>query len=318
MPVLQSLSTSLTRATQGIRDENVVALRSQQPVRCAEIFDSSDEGEEDDIFACADFGISPFDCDPIASVGGSTYRKPSAAEPMQTSLCELMLRGKHHSAEPIPFPPSQLPPTKLPAPPVVADGALHRACLNACVTPSEIEYLIRQDPAAVTRSIKLTSYKKVYSPILKKTVTKLVMEKYSYPLNLALQARACNQVLEFLVDAGPQVLSMPDGSLQETPISVFLRYHPSNTVLFDKLLLGCPSSAYARDRQDNTLAHVAAREGAHVDMVKHIAILNPDSLRQRNFHGHTPLELAQQRTSMGNDAVATFLMNKQNDPLYRC
>jgi hypothetical protein len=87
-------------------------------------------------------------------------------------------------------------------------------------------------------------------------------------------------------------------------------------VLFDKLLLDCPSAAYARDLHDNTPAHVAAREGAHVDMVRHIAILNPESLRQRNFHGLTPLELAQQRTSLGTDAVATFLMQKQSDPHY--
>jgi hypothetical protein len=46
--------------------------------------------------------------------------------------------------------------------------------------------------------------------------------------------------------------------------------------------------------------------------------MNPGSLSQRNFHGLTPLELAQQRTSLGADAVATFLMERlTGDPAFR-
>lgn len=149
-----------------------------------------------------------------------------------------------------------------------------------------------------------------------KVVQKLTKEPYTYPLNLAIRYKVCNQVLDMLVDAAPQVLTRVDGSLRETPLAVVLKYQPKNVTLFDKLLLDCPSAAMVKDRYDNTITHIGARQGVDVEMVRHMVILHPESLAQRNFHGLTPCELAQQRTSLGTDAVATFLLEKQHDPRY--
>jgi hypothetical protein len=345
MPVLQTLNTSLIQSLQSMCG-SVEGSNAPVAVRSNEIFDEEDEDHNvfdrrgdpdcDDLEVDADFSPLALDAYPSLTPAVRYYedavKKPSlfpgGIEPVQYSLRDwLALRQTQPqsqrrtetdsgTAQPQALSPDLAPQAAPSIRPQPSD-ALHLACCRPRVTPAEIERLLRNDPAAVTRSVALTSYKSVYSPILKQKIKKLVKEAYTYPLNLAIQHGACNQVLEMLADAAPQVLTTFDGSLREAPIFVFLKYHPHNCVLFDKLLLDCPSVAYMKDRHDNTITHVGARQGVSLEMIRHMVILNPESLRQRNFHGRTPLELAQQRTSLGTDAVATYLLEKVHDPKCR-
>ena len=222
-----------------------------------------------------------------------------------TDLIQLNLRGMGHHHSVLERPETHFQP--------LASGfdALHRACCNPKVSCSEIEILIRRDPFAASRSAVLRSVKAVYSPILQRSTNKVVKEPYTYPLNLAIVNKASSQVIELLIDAAPEILATKDGSLQETPLALFLKYHPHDVSTFDKMLLDCPYSSGIKDRQDNTLAHIGARQGVAVEMMRHITILYPDSLTARNFHGLTPIELAQQRTSTSSEAIAQFLWEQQ-------
>lgn len=199
-----------------------------------------------------------------------------------------------------------------PLPPLpIADALLHKACCNPKVSPNDIERLLRIDPTAASRSIVLKSLKRAYNPILRTVTKRVLQETYSFPLNLAIQYRASARVIEMLVDAAPHVLHCTDGSLQETPLAIFLKHHPHNVSTFDKMLLDAPHAASVKDRHHNTLAHIGARQGIAVEMMSHICILYPESLKERNFHGKTPIELAQQHTSSRNEAIASFLWEKQ-------
>lgn len=343
MPVLQTLNTSLIQSLQSIC--SVESSSVPAPVRSNEIFDEDDDDDNEEREEDQDYDDLQLDAD-FTPIAIDAYAPPAPAarhhdeaikkanplygggiEPVRYSLrdwfalrqTQLQRRGEVDGGTP--QPPALSPDSAPRAVPSIRAAqpadALHLACCRPRVTPAEIERLLRNDPAAVSRSVALKTYKSVYSPILKHTVKKLVKEAYTYPLNLAIQHGACNQVLEMLADAAPQVLTAFDGSLREAPIFVFLKYHPHNCVLFDKLLLDCPSAAYMKDRHDNTITHVGARQGVSLEMIRHMVILNPESLRQRNFHGRTPLELAQQRTSLGTDAVATYLLEKVHDSKYR-
>lgn len=137
-------------------------------------------------------------------------------------------------------------------------------------------------------------------------------ETYKYAINIALKHDATPDVLGLLVAAGPDVLTEPDGPNGAGSLSIALAssigvgaagnsYNEderNDTTWTDQvvslLLAANPDSAAIVDRHRNGPMHYAAR-APHVSLktISHIVSAFPEALNQRNFHGQTPLQVAQ-------------------------
>lgn len=210
------------------------------------------------------------------------------------------LRARLHSAQESSQPPQKKIKTQ-------NDAALHRACLQSEILPQQIMKLLKQDPEAATRSIPIFSNKQVVNALTRTTESRVVKEPYTYPLHLAIQAKASFQVIQQLIDAAPQVLLIPDGAMKETPLHVLLKQCPDVT-LVDSILLTQPKCVLMRDRHDNTVLHLACQRGVTQDVLRHLCILFPRALQRINLHGKTPLQLAQRATHKFAEASCNFLM----------
>jgi hypothetical protein len=189
-----------------------------------------------------------------------------------------------------------------------SEPPLHRAC---CSSPSvaEIEKLLKADPNAAGRHATLKSTKLTYDRRIHNVVEKEVFENYHYPLNLAIHYKASAEVLTLLMEAAPEVLLAKDGSQGETSLAVLVKRTPQNLKAIDAMLLLNPKSAMTLDRHSNTCLHSAcsAAAGTSLDVIRHLTIIYPEALTQRNFHGRTPLLVAQSRTATCSDTIVQFL-----------
>lgn len=189
-------------------------------------------------------------------------------------------------------------------------AALHEACRRPNVTVQEISQLLQQDPDAAQRQCILHRQKRAFDPVTKAFQDVCVPEKYRYPLNLAIQYKCSTPVLEALVDAAPSVLSRRDGNQkqQHTPLHVLFRHQPADySAAADMMLLKHPPLADIVDFKLNTPLHQAVESGTDLQTVRHLVLLSPNALLKRNFHGRTPLDLAQRHGAMCSDAVADYL-----------
>ena len=190
-------------------------------------------------------------------------------------------------------------------------SALHEACRRSDVTVQEINQLLRQDPKAAQRPITLMRQRPTFNPFTKAIQNLQIPETYRYPLNLAIQYKCSAAILEALVIAAPSVLKLRDGHQQHqrlTPLHVLFRHQPTDyAATADMMLLKQPPLAEAVDAKLNTPLHQAVECGINLRTVRHLVLLNPNALLKRNFHGRTPLDLAQHRDLVCNDPVADFL-----------
>lgn len=220
------------------------------------------------------------------------------------------------SYSPIPFKPklkSVFQPPVLPLAPLPTPvSPLHQACCRQDVTYIELARLLRQYSMSVEQPAVVETMQKRYIPSKQHMVTMRRAAPFQYPLNLAIHAGVNVRCLRMLIQAAPSVLLKPDGPLRETPLHLLLRRRPLAVKLVNILLLAEPRSAALLDRLRNTPLHTAVRSAAHPTIVRRLLILSPESLLQANFHGKTPLQLAQQ-TSQCSEAVSELLLEQLGD-----
>jgi len=193
--------------------------------------------------------------------------------------------------------------------------ALHRACLNPKVSAFEMDQLLRQHPQAASQSVIIKTNKQVMDPLTCKFVMKQKQEPFTYPLHLAIHNKASHKVIEMLIKAAPSVLCIRDGSQRETPLAVLLKHSP-DVKLVDTMLLLKPKCVFMKDRHDNTAVHVACLWGVSTDVLRHLCILHPKALTQRNFYFKTPFETANERCyNKCSEAMCAFLTEFTEDEL---
>jgi len=196
---------------------------------------------------------------------------------------------------------------------------LHLACCRPGVTVDEVRDILSRDPGAASRPVSLETYRMVYNPVRRVRVKKAVTS-YRYPLNLAIKYGASGDVLGVLVDAAPSVILHKDGAMEETSLSVLIRYSPADVETVYRILtaLGeeCASRLPRADRHHNTCVHVAAtRPGVSVEVLRHLVGAFPETLLAENFHGKSPLDLAREQTVNCSDRVVTYLLIKTTEQL---
>ncbi len=198
--------------------------------------------------------------------------------------------------------------------------ALHHACRQS-PTISALEEILRKDPQAASRSIRLTTTKKVYSIQKGCLEDRTVPEPYRYPLNIAISNKASAEVIERLATAAPEILTSFDGlavGKQEhsnlTSLHILLRHRPDDTSSVDMMLLKRPSVATLVDRHGNTPLHTAVIHSASLKTIHHLNLFNPDHIKRRNGNGCTPLQLAQS-LSFCSQKVVSYLW-KELDSRY--
>jgi hypothetical protein len=189
-------------------------------------------------------------------------------------------------------------------------SALHEVCCRrgSDITVAELEAILDQDPKAASRPILMTKVKKVYNFASGKVESKVVPETYQYPLNLAISNMASPDVLELLVEAAPQVLSLRDN--KSCSLHILLRHKPTDAVSANMMSLKEPKMVSWSDAKWNSALHVAVSCGASVETVRSMTVLYPHALLQPNFHGHIPLELAQKSSSVCSEEVCDYLWNE--------
>ena len=127
-------------------------------------------------------------------------------------------------------------------------------------------------------------------------------EVYKYPINVALKHNAPLEVVQLLAQKAPDVLTLSDGPDQCGSLSIFLQhcqYSSSSTAESNAQIVHClinasRESASALDRHQNTPLHYAVRAAHNLTQValQEIHSAYPTALRQSNFHGRDPVDLA--------------------------
>ena len=163
-------------------------------------------------------------------------------------------------------------------------------------------------------------------------------------IHIALCNNPSVEVIKLLVESSPVPLSIPDcnGML---PLSLALRHFNSTTKkkdmesILDILITAYPQAMVFADKRMNTPLHYicmanpcqtkitrkqsptstvicgvsalslssSSDDQIIMNLAKKVAPLNPSAVHQRNFNGHTPLDLLQSRGGSLNDEMLTFL-----------
>ena len=186
-------------------------------------------------------------------------------------------------------------------------NALHRACCNPNVTVDDLAQILLQDPTSISRKLVISTTRPVYNPGIGEVEQRMLAEPYKYPLNLAIEHSASFDVVEMLMTSDPSVLLENDGVQGECSLLILLKRSPRSCVMLDLLLLQDPRCVMVIDRHQNTALHVACFYGASEEVLRHLCILQRHALWMRNFHGDTPLMVAQNRISVCSDAIVQFL-----------
>jgi len=201
-------------------------------------------------------------------------------------------------------------PEKWATPPKMHPSALHEACQSSHVTLAEVEDILRRDPTAAGRSIRLMApSRQVYNHAARKVEETVLPERYQYPLHLAIRYQASPAVLERLVDAAPHILSTAEDSLH-----ILLRHLPQDERTLQIFLSRNAQAAKWMDPKRNTPLHLAISKGSSLTVIVRLIAANPSALCQHNFMGQRPLELAQQLSVVCPENVADFLEMFEEDP----
>ena len=133
-------------------------------------------------------------------------------------------------------------------------------------------------------------------------------ERFSYPVNIALDNNASFDVLVMLVCAAPSVLTEWDGSNRQCSVSLALTKRPQDTRTLELILTLNPRAVAIPDRRQNLPLHVACQKACPLSVIRQLYGLNPDALQAENVHGETPLMIAQ-RNSKCPENVINFLQS---------
>lgn len=196
---------------------------------------------------------------------------------------------------------------------------LHRVCQQFSQDRFVVKTTLNLDPSAARRraSISATPEKKdlaetrdrfvAFPQRSKRSAPR--KEAFSYPINIALNHGASFDVLAMLVCVAPNVLAQEDGSNRLCSLSLALTKRPQDTRVVELILTINPRAVAAPDRRHNLPLHVACQKGCPLSIVRQLYGLNRDALQAKNFHGETPLTIAQ-RNSKCPENVLNFLQSR--------
>ena len=184
---------------------------------------------------------------------------------------------------------------------------LHEACLGGAA--HAVEASLQQMPQAASQQMTVQTTKKFYNLVANKVEERRVNADYAYSLNLALQTDMDSSMIEKILNSAPEVMSQEDGKMRETSLHVLMKHRPNDVATVDLFLLTNPSCVSITDCRLNTPLHIACSKGASLDVIRHMCILCPEAMTQRNFYGHTPIQLAQRSSSCPED-VSLYLLDQ--------
>jgi hypothetical protein len=228
---------------------------------------------------------------------------------------------------------------------IMNDSLLHHSCKLFSQDPNIIESALQLDPDAIRYESPMVCLGTAgsTSPTAASQATAnrkpFFVERpstFKYAINIALKYHASPKVLEILAKAGPDVCMEGDGPMESGSLSIALETTamasakttttdaaPTPTTsktdeVVEVLLLANPQCATVLDRHYNTPLHCAARlRHVSVATVAKIHRAHPAAVTLRNFHGCTPLQVAQR--SLCNEEVLAYLQKldhcKQDDTL---
>jgi hypothetical protein len=208
---------------------------------------------------------------------------------------------------------------------------LHRLCQAFPTNASVIQTALMLEPEAARQVVSLPVLStskdstcgngKIWSfhaPAFKFTKTdqikKTKRRDYQYPVNIAINNGASCEVIQILASAAPEVLVQLEGVQGLTTVQIGLQKQPKNHKLVEILLQANPEAAAIRTSHENTLLHLACQRACPLAMVQTIYRADPTALHHRNFHGETPMVLAQ-RTICCPEDVLNYL---QSQLRHRC
>jgi hypothetical protein len=175
---------------------------------------------------------------------------------------------------------------------------LHQSCRLYPTTAAVVESALRIDPDAVRRPVGVTTEPKNYNNLAnkhKQQHSTKPQEIYAYPLNIAIKHDASMEVIQMLVQAGPDVVTQADGTDGAGTLGIAL-HHKCSLEIVNTLVTANPSCARVADRRANYPLHIAVAEGLSLEIVKRLHSSYPKALEMRNFHSQTPLDMAQRST----------------------
>jgi hypothetical protein len=195
----------------------------------------------------------------------------------------------------------------------VPQPLLHRLCQAFPTNASVIQTALILEPEAVRQPVSLpllsTSKNstngngKIWAfkaPALKSKATR---KDYQYPINIAINNGASCDVIQVLAFAAPEVLIKPEGVQGLTTLQIALLKQPKNHKLVETLLHANPAAATILTNHQNTLLHMACQRACPLSVVRAFYKANPRALQCRNFHGETPVTLAQRTISCPDDVL---------------
>jgi hypothetical protein len=192
---------------------------------------------------------------------------------------------------------------------------LHQACVDAKQNGKLIETVVRKQPLLASVPAKAITSKSIYDFQTSRLERKSVTSTYRYPLNIAIQHDADVTTIEALLRAAPFVVTTPDGGVaRECSLHVLLRHKTHDLQSIDLCLLQTPNAVSCIDRHANTPLHTACAKHASIDVIRHLTVMYPEALGLRNFHGYTPLEIAQ-RSQHTTDEVLDYLWDSVSQQL---
>ena len=141
-------------------------------------------------------------------------------------------------------------------------------------------------------------------------------ESFSLPLHIAVDQGGSLEVLRTLAELAPDVIVMTDGPESCNAIAAHLSKKHHNLGIISMLIQTNPEALRGIDRYKNTCLHVACSKGAPLEIVELIYSHYENALKMKNFHGQSPLDVAQ-RTSICPLNVIDFIQELVLHPLER-
>ena len=246
----------------------------------------------------------------------------------------------------------------------IAASLLHNTCKLFPTSLSVIESAVQFDPEAIHTAIptmcstKHTPGTAVSHDFNKNTShsrsppssTAAIRNFYSFPLNIALQYNASIDVIAFLLQLYPDVLTKIDGPNQTGSLSIALSAINADEIeecttattqatrengnmgsladdtmgktggtridqLIRMFVMANPHCVKVVDRRQNTALHyLAKRQGCDIscESISMVYQLYPEALNMRNGLGHTPVQVAQR-----NPTVTDTLLDHWYEYSYR-
>ena len=143
--------------------------------------------------------------------------------------------------------------------------ALHKACRLPHTSEQVLQQLLQADPGAAARP---------YHDLSRSTPHPFCHDPgYTYPINLAMAHGLKPPALALLIQAAPQVLTLPDGPHSETTLHVLLHTRPKDTPTLLLLLLSRPQLASMSDNRGNDPIMLAQQQGASAEAISYLSIV---------------------------------------------